>query len=65
MCIKRMEQRQKMLLFKLLSLLLLLLLLSSFVKKTADPSGLPQQTFPHLGHGQAYDGVVRFWINYF
>lgn len=32
MCIKRMEQRQKMLLFKLLSLLLLLLLLSSFVK---------------------------------
>lgn len=33
MCIKRMEQRQKMLLFKLLSLLLLLLLLSSFVKK--------------------------------
>lgn len=43
-----MEQRQKMLLFKLLlSLLLLLLLLSSFVK-TADPSGIPQQAFPHL-----------------
>lgn len=64
-----MEQRQKMLLFKLLSLLLLLLLLSSFVKKkkknTADPSGIPQQTFPHLGRGQAYGGVSRFWINYF
>lgn len=66
MCIKRMEQRQKMLLFKLLSLLLLLLLLlSSFVKKTADPSSVPQQTFPHLGRGQAYDGELRFWINYF
>ena len=45
-----MEQRQKMLLFKLLLsllLLLLLLLLSSFVK-TADPSGIPQQAFPYL-----------------
>lgn len=46
-----MEQRQKMLLFKLLLslllLLLLLLLLSSFVK-TADPSGIPQQAFPPI-----------------
>lgn len=40
-----MEQRQKMLLFKLLSLLLLLLLLSSFVK-LLNPSGVPQQAFP-------------------
>lgn len=66
MCIKRMEQRQKMLLFKLLLSLLLLLLLSSFVKKDNCWSiRLTSADSPHLGRGQAYDGVMRFWINYF
>lgn len=41
-----MEQRQKMLLFKLLSLLLLLLLLLSSFVKLLNPSGVPQQAFP-------------------
>lgn len=52
MCIKRMEQRLKMLLFKLLlSLLLLLLLLSSFVKLLIHLAYL-SRPFPAVGQGQ-------------
>lgn len=65
MCIKRMEQRQKMLLFKLLSLLLLLLLLlSSFVKLLIHLAYL-SRPFPIFEKGQTSDGEMRFWINYF
>lgn len=57
MCIKRMEQRQKMLLFKLLSLLLLLLLLllSSFVKLLIHLAYLSRPV-PIFEKGQMTDG---------
>lgn len=64
MCIKRMEQRQKMLLFKLLSLLLLLLL-SSFVKLLIHPAYLSRPFLPPSLKKDKCDGEMRFWINYF